>query len=67
MNKLRQLPPAGPAWGGSLMGTSIVSRLLVEKNMMLGASIFAAIASAILVVLVVGFVTYRQPLSLIHI
>ncbi|MDK8822275.1 TDT family transporter [Corynebacterium coyleae] len=61
MNKLRQLPPAGPAWGGSLMGTSIVSRLLVEKNMMLGASIFAAIASAILVVLVVGFATYRQP------
>ncbi|WP_296145533.1 TDT family transporter [uncultured Corynebacterium sp.] len=60
-DKFRQLPPPGPAWGGSLMGTSIVARLLVEKNMMVGAGIFAAIACVILVVLVYGFARYRHP------
>ena len=60
-DKFRQLPPPGPAWGGSLMGTSIVARLLVEKNMMFSASIFCAIACVILVVLVYGFARYRHP------
>lgn len=59
--KLRELPPPGPAWGGSLMGTSIVARLLVEKDMMIGASIFATIACVILVALTIGFARYRQP------
>ncbi|WP_204211908.1 TDT family transporter [Corynebacterium urinipleomorphum] len=60
-DKFRTLPPPGPAWGGSLMGTSIVSRLLVEENMMLGSAIFAAIACVILIALVVGFIRYRHP------
>ena len=37
------------------MGTSIVARLLVEKDMMIGASIFTAIAYVILVALTIGF------------
>ena len=59
--KFRQLPPPGPAWGGSLMGTSIVSRLLVEKDLLVGAGIFAALASVIFIALVVGFARYRHP------
>ena len=43
------------------MGTSIVARLLVEKDMLVGASIFCAIACVILVVLVYGFARYRHP------
>ena len=59
--KFRQLPPPGPEWGGSLMGTSIVSRLLVELDLRIASGIFAAIAWGILAVLIVGFVRYRQP------
>ena len=60
-DKFRQLPPPGPAWGGSLMGTSIVSRLLVEMDHEFASGIFAVIASVILVVLVYGFARYRHP------
>ena len=60
-DRFRQLPPPGPAWGGSLMGTSIVSRLLVEEDMLVGSAIFAALACVILLVLTVGFALYRQP------
>lgn len=56
-----KLPPPGPAWGGSLMGTSIVARLLVEVGMLPLAGMFAVIACAILVVLTAGFVRYRNP------
>lgn len=43
------------------MGTSIVSRLLVEEDMMILAGIFAAIACVIFVVLTAGFLRYRHP------
>lgn len=43
------------------MGTSIVSRLLVEEHMLVGSAIFASIACAILIALVVGFLRYRHP------
>ena len=43
------------------MGTSIVSRLLVEEGMMILAGIFAAIACVIFVVLTAGFLRYRHP------
>lgn len=43
------------------MGTSIVSRLLVEENMHAAASVFAAIACAIFAVLTVGFTRYHHP------
>lgn len=43
------------------MGTSIVARLLVEEGMMAAASVFTAIACAILVVLTAGFMLYRHP------
>ena len=43
------------------MGTSIVSRLLVEMDLNFASGVFAAIACAILVALVVGFARYRHP------
>ena len=43
------------------MGTSIVSRLLVEMDLKFASGVFAAIACAILVALVVGFARYRHP------
>ena len=43
------------------MGTSIVSRLLVEEGMLTGSAIFAALSCVILLVLTVGFAVYRQP------
>lgn len=43
------------------MGTSIVSRLLVELDLKIASGVFAAIAWVILVVLVAGLVRYRQP------
>ena len=43
------------------MGTSIVSRLLVEMDHQFFAAVFAAIACFILVVLVYGFARYRHP------
>ena len=52
------------------MGTSIVSRLLVEMGLHFAAAVFATIACFIMVVLVFGFARYRHPsfgLSLIHI
>lgn len=60
-DKFRELPPPGPAWGGSLMGTSIVARMLVEEDMMFAAGVFASIACLILVVLTFGFLRYRHP------
>lgn len=43
------------------MGTSIVSRLLVEEGLFIASGIFAAIAGVILVVLVAGFLRHRHP------
>lgn len=57
----RQLPPPGPAWGGSLMGTSIVARLLVEEHLLFLAGIFVAIVCVILAELTVGFARFREP------
>lgn len=59
--KFRDLPAPGPAWGGSLMGTSIVARLLVEEDLMVAAGVFAALACVIFLVLTVGFLRYRHP------
>ncbi|MEH0147659.1 TDT family transporter [Corynebacterium sp. Q4381] len=59
--RFRGLPAPGPAWGGSLMGTSIVARLLVEEDMMVAAGVFAVISCAIMVALTVGFLRYREP------
>ncbi|WP_071568149.1 hypothetical protein [Corynebacterium sp. NML140438] len=55
------LPPAGPAWGGSLMGTSLVATLLVISGLDPLAWVVACIGVAILVALVVGFIIYRTP------
>lgn len=43
------------------MGTSIVSRLLVEEHLLIASGIFAAIAWAIFVALLIGFLRYRHP------
>ena len=43
------------------MGTSIVSRLLVEDGLMIGSAVFAGIACVIFLVLTIGFARYRQP------
>ncbi|WP_269768539.1 hypothetical protein [Corynebacterium glaucum] len=60
-DRFRKLPAPGPAWGGSLMGTSIVARLLVEENLMIASGMFAVLACVIFVVLTVGFLRYRHP------
>ncbi|MCP1386766.1 hypothetical protein M5J20_00925 [Corynebacterium sp. TA-R-1] len=43
------------------MGTSIVARLLVEEEMPIAASVFTALATAILIVLLVGLARHRHP------
>ena len=43
------------------MGTSIVSRMLVEEDMLVAAGVFAALACAIFVVLTAGYARYRSP------
>lgn len=55
------LPPPGPAWGGSLMGTSLMATLMLTSGLRLVAWPFAILGAVILVVLVVGFAVYRTP------
>lgn len=56
------LAPAGPAWAGSLMGTSIAASLTVAHGLpaWIGAC-FAGIAAAILVVITIGWLIHRNP------
>ncbi|MGO1457710.1 MAG: tellurium resistance protein [Corynebacterium casei] len=55
------IPPAGPAWTGSLMGTSIISTLLKIHGVASAAVFFAVIATGILAVTLYGLVRYRTP------
>lgn len=54
------LPPAGPAWGGSLMGTSIVATLTHHSGFPHFAGFFALLATGILTVIVAGCL-YHLP------
>lgn len=57
----RELPPPGPAWGGSLMGTAMVAILCVTEGLMQAAAVFTTLAWIIFAVLLIGFLRYRQP------
>lgn len=56
-----QLPPAGPAWAGSLMGTSIAATLSHVHHFELLGDIMVVLATAILLVIILGFLKYRNP------
>ncbi|PFG28815.1 hypothetical membrane protein [Corynebacterium renale] len=56
------LPPAGPAWGGSLMGTSIVATLVHHDGFPQAAVFFAVLATGILGVICAGLVYHRPQL-----
>lgn len=56
------LAPAGPAWAGSLMGTSIAASLTAAHGLPSWLpALFAIIAAGILVTVTVGWVIYRNP------
>lgn len=54
-----QLPKYGPAWAGSLMGTSIASTLSGLHGLRVGQIVFALIAAVLLVIFTVG--TKNEP------
>ena len=55
------LPPPGPAWGGSLMGTSLMATLMLTSGLPYVAWPFAVLGAVIFVVLLVGLLVYRTP------
>lgn len=55
------IPPAGPAWTGSLMGTSIIAALLSIHGANYPAIAFAVLATGIFVVTCYGTLRYRTP------
>ena len=55
------IPPAGPAWAGSLMGTSIIATLLSIHGAKSIALAFAVLATAIFIVLTCGTLYFRKP------
>lgn len=55
------LPPAGPAWAGSLMGTSIAATLTRTHGLPVISDVFLLAATGILAVLVVGWLRHRNP------
>lgn len=56
------LAPAGPAWAGSLMGTSIAASLTSAHGLPGWVSaFFATIAAGILVTITVGWLIHRNP------
>ena len=56
-----QLPPAGPAWAGSLMGVSIAATLSHVHGANWLSWCFLALATAIFLVLIGGFLRRRNP------
>ncbi|WP_290277269.1 TDT family transporter [Corynebacterium faecale] len=55
------LPPAGPAWAGSLMGTASTASLLGLHGFDTAAGAMLAIAIAVTVIITVGWLVYRTP------
>lgn len=55
------IPPAGPSWTGSLMGTSIIAALLAIHGQAAVGLVFAVIGTGILAVTLYGLARYRSP------
>lgn len=55
------LPPAGPAWAGSLMGTAVTAALLELHGFGAGARVMLFIAATVAVIIAVGWLVYRSP------
>lgn len=55
------LPPAGPAWAGSLMGTSVTATLLELHGFGTAATIMLIIAALVAGTITVGWLAYRSP------
>ncbi|BAC19505.1 conserved hypothetical protein [Corynebacterium efficiens YS-314] len=55
------LPPAGPAWAGSLMGTALTSALLEIHGFAAGARAMLLIAGAVTIIITIGWLVYRSP------
>lgn len=55
------LPPAGPAWAGSLMGTALTAALLELHGFAAGARAMLLIAGTVTVIITVGWLVYRSP------
>lgn len=55
------LPPAGPAWAGSLMGTASTASLLGLHGFDAAAGAMLAIAVAVAVIITMGWLVYRSP------
>lgn len=58
---LQQLPPPGPAWAGSLMGTAIFASLCHTHGLEVVAWAALFFSLGVLVVLVTGWLRYRVP------
>ncbi|MDO5511880.1 hypothetical protein [Corynebacterium sp.] len=54
-------PPAGPAWAGSLMGTSIAATLSITHGLPWMGMLLLAVATALLVTFTVGWIRHRNP------
>lgn len=61
MTKSVQLPPPGPAWAGSLMGTSIAATLTNLHGWPVVPWVFAIIAAGICAYITVGWLVHRTP------
>ena len=55
------IPPAGPSWTGSLMGTSIIAALLAIHGQTAVGLVFAVIGTGILAVTLYGLARYHSP------
>lgn len=55
------LPPAGPAWAGSLMGTALTAALLELHGFVAGARAMLLIAGVVTAIITIGWLVYRSP------
>lgn len=55
------LPPAGPAWAGSLMGTSIAATLSLRHGLVWPGLALLAVATGLLLTFTVGWLRHRNP------
>lgn len=55
------LPPAGPAWAGSLMGSSITAAMLYLHDFHIAANILLVLAATVAVIITVGWLVFRSP------
>lgn len=58
---MTRFPPAGPAWAGSLMGTSIAATLSLMHGLVWPGLALLAVASVLLPVFAVGWLRHRNP------